>query len=93
MGQINFKTLDLCQIWSCLLSWSNGLNKGHHASVAITIKEILEDRNVLLFDPVKAAWTHNTNVNKLGYSPLKLVTGKAVAVPGLTMYNVATEPI
>ena len=41
---------------------------------------------------VKAAsWTHNTSVNKLGYSPLQLVTGKAVTLPGLTTGNVATE--
>ena len=38
-----------------------------------------------------AAWTHNTSVNKLGYSPLQLVTGQAVMVPGLTTSNVATE--
>ena len=34
---------------------------------------------------------HNTSVNKLGYSPLQLVTGKAVTLPGLTTGNVATE--
>ena len=38
-----------------------------------------------------AAWTHNTSVNKLGYTPLQLVTGKAVSLPGLTTGNVATE--
>ena len=38
-----------------------------------------------------AAWTHNTLVNKLGYSPLQLVTGQAVMIPGLTADNVATE--
>ena len=31
-----------------------------------------------------AAWTHNTSVNKLGYTPLQLVTGKSVNLPGLT---------
>ena len=30
-------------------------------------------------------------MNKLGYSPLELVTGKAVTIPGLTTGNVATE--
>ena len=41
---------------------------------------------------VKAAsWTHNSNINKLGYSPLQLATGKAIMIPGLTMSNVATE--
>ena len=38
-----------------------------------------------------AAWTHNTSVNKLGYTPLQLVTGKAVTLPGLTTGNEATE--
>ena len=41
---------------------------------------------------VKAAsWTHNTGINKLGYSPLPLATGKAVSISGLTIGNVATE--
>ena len=38
-----------------------------------------------------AAWTHNTSVNRLGYSPLQLVTGQAVMVPGLTTGNEATK--
>ena len=38
-----------------------------------------------------AAWTQNTSVNKLGYSPLQLVIGKSVTIPGLTSSNVATE--
>ena len=40
-----------------------------------------------------AAWTHNTSINRLGYSPLQLVTGKAVTIPGLTMGNEVTENI
>ena len=38
-----------------------------------------------------ASWTHNTLVNKLGYSPLELMTGRALTLPGLTTGNVATE--
>merc|ERR1712240_947318 len=38
-----------------------------------------------------AAWIHNSSINKLGYSPLKLVTGQAVMIPGLTTGNNATE--
>ena len=38
-----------------------------------------------------AAWTHNTLVNKLGYCPLQLVTGKAITLRGLNTGNVATE--
>ena len=34
---------------------------------------------------------HNTSVNKLGRSPLQLVTGKSVTLPGLTRGNEATE--
>ena len=30
-------------------------------------------------------------MNKLGYSPLQLVTGQAVTLPGLTTGNVATD--
>merc|ERR1712055_137377 len=73
--------------------WSNGLNERNHASADITIKKMLEDKKVKLNDSLvkAAAWTHNTNVNKLGYSPLTLATGKAVSIPGLTMGNVPTE--
>ena len=38
-----------------------------------------------------AAWTHNTIVNRAGYSPLALVTRKVVTIPGLTMDTVASE--
>ena len=53
----------------------------------------MEERKTALTDSlVKAAsWTHNTLVNKLEYSPLQLVTIKAVTLPGLTMGNTATE--
>ena len=41
---------------------------------------------------VKAvAWTHNTLINKLGFSPLQLVTGKAVTLPGLMTGTEASE--
>merc|ERR1712215_118238 len=40
-----------------------------------------------------AAWTHNTNVNKAGYLPLCLVTGKAVSIPGLTMGNEGSKSL
>ena len=60
--------------------WSNGLNDRNHASADITIKKLIEEKKVPLPDSlIKAAsWTHNTSVNKLGYSPLQLVIGKAV---------------
>ena len=53
----------------------------------------MEEHKVSLTDSLvkAAAWTHNTSVNKLGYSPLQLVTGLAVMILGLTTGNVATE--
>ena len=53
----------------------------------------MEEYKVSLSDSLvkAAAWTHNTSVKKLGYSPLQLVTGQAVMIPGLTTGNVATE--
>ena len=36
---------------------------------------------------------HNTSVNKLGYTPLKLVTGKSVTLPGLGTGNASTESL
>ena len=73
--------------------WSNDLNKRNHASADITIKKLMEEEKVALSNSLVkvAAWTHNTSVSKLGYSPLQLVTGKAVTVPGLTAGNAATE--
>ena len=40
-----------------------------------------------------SAWTHNTNVNVLGYSPLQLMTGKSIMFPGLTTGDTATESL
>ena len=55
----------------------------------------MEDKSVGLTDVLvkTAAWTHNTNVNRAGYSPLTLVTGKAVSIPGLTMGNEGSESV
>ena len=53
--------------------WSSGINERNHASADVTIKKLLEDKKIQLNDVlVKAAsWTHNSSVNKLGYSPLQ----------------------
>ena len=53
----------------------------------------MEEHKVALTDSLvkDAVWTHNTSRNKFGYSPLQLVTGQVVMVPGLTTGNVATE--
>ena len=48
-----------------------------------------EKKIALTYSLVKAAaWTHNTSVNKVSYSPLQLVM---VTLPGLTTGNMATE--
>ena len=59
----------------------------------ITIKKLMEEHKAPLTDSLvkAAAWTNNTSVNKLGYSPLQLVTGRAVMIPGLTTSNEATK--
>ena len=55
----------------------------------------MKDKKTPLTDALVkvAAWTHNTSVKKLGYSPLQLVTEKAVTIPGLTMGNEVIENI
>ena len=65
--------------------WSIGINKRNHAAAYITVKRQIEEKRVPLSDSlIKAvAWTHNTSVNKLGFSPLQLVTGKAAMISGL----------
>merc|ERR1712101_64938 len=75
--------------------WSNGINERNHASCDITIKKLMDDKKTGLTDAVikTAAFTHNTNVNKAGFSPLQLVTGKAANIPGLTMGNEGSESL
>ena len=71
------------------------MNEINHASAYLTIKKLLEEKKTPLnyFLVKAAAWTHNTSINKLGYTPLQLVTGKAVTLPGLTTGNKATESL
>ena len=81
-----------------IVLWENGINERNHASADITISKMLEKdekgKEVLNNDLVKAAaWVHNTNINRLGFCPLQLATGKAVTIPGLTTGNVATESV
>ena len=73
--------------------WSNGINERNHASCDITIKKLMEDKKIGLTDVLvkTAAWTHNTNINREGYSPLTLVKGKAVNITGLTMNTVVSK--
>ena len=75
--------------------WSNGANERNHYSCDVIVRKIMEeDKKMVLQEAVTmAAWTHNTNVNKLGYSPLQLVTGKSIVLPGLTTGNIATDSL
>ena len=53
----------------------------------------MEENKVALSDSlVKGAlWVYNMSVNWLGYSPLQLVTGQVVMVPGLTTGSIAAK--
>ena len=75
--------------------WSNGINERNHYSADIVVKKVQEtDRKLTLQKAVDlAAWTHNTNVNVLGYEPMRLVTGKSVNIPGVTVGNDATDSL
>merc|ERR1712082_38466 len=54
--------------------WSNGINERNHASCDIKVNKLMEDNKTGLTDAVikAAAFTHNSNVNKAGFSPLQL---------------------
>ena len=73
--------------------WSNGVNERNHYSCDVAMRKIMEaDKKIKMDEAVMmAAWTHDTNVNVHGQTPLHLVTGKSVIYPGLTIGNVATE--
>jgi len=61
----------------------------------LTIKKLMEEKKIGLTDVLvkTAAWTHNTIINRAGYTPLTLATGKAVIIPGLTMGNEGSESL
>ena len=52
--------------------WSNGINERNHGVCDVIVKKALEtDRTLTLQEVVNiASWSHNTNVNRLGYSPM-----------------------
>ena len=77
------------------LPWSNGINERNHYSCDVIVKKIMEeDSKISLQDAVDmASWTHNTNVNTLGFIPLQLVTGKSVEFPGISTGNIVTESL
>ena len=75
--------------------WSNGMNERNHYSADIVVKKIMEsDKKISLEQAVDmASWTHNTNVNRLGFDPMTLVTGKAVVFPGVTGGDLVSESL
>ena len=75
--------------------WSNGVNERNHYSCDVIVKKIMEeDKKITLQEAVAmASWTHNTNQNTHGFSPLQLVTGKSIVLPGLSNGNLATESL
>merc|ERR1712089_17717 len=58
--------------------WSDGINERNHASTNIPIKKLMKEQKVPLSDSLvkAAAWTHNTSINKLKYSPLRACNRK-----------------
>ena len=75
--------------------WLNGANERNHYSCDVIVRKIMEeDKKIVLQEAVTmSAWTHNTNVNVLGYSPLQLMTGKSIVLPGLTTGDAATDSL
>ena len=75
--------------------WSNGINERNHYSADIVVKKVQEmDKSLCLQNAVDmAAWTHNTNVSFLGYEPMRLVTGKSVNIPRITLGNDASDSL
>ena len=73
--------------------WLNIVNERNNYRCDIIVKKALEeDKKLKLQTAVNIAiWTHNTNINVLGYSLLQLVTGKSIVLPGFNNGNVLTE--
>ena len=67
------------------------MNERNHYSTDQRVYKVMEQGAKLEEAINMAAWTHNTNVNRLGFDPMSLVTRKAVIFPGISNANVATE--
>ena len=71
---------------------SRSLNKHNHGIANKIWKKLTQPQAVDL-----AGWVHNTNVNRLGYSPMQLMIGKVTNLPGfikgmrVTDTNIALE--
>ena len=66
--------------------WANGLNERNHATADQIVKKLMFERKYIsLKEAVSmASWCHNTNVNRAGYSPSQLATGKSAIIPGIS---------
>ena len=75
--------------------WGNSINKRNHYSANVVVSKVLEDnpKTSLQTAVNLASWTHNTNINKLGYSPLHLVTGNSIIFPGIVTENISTDSL
>ena len=73
--------------------WSNGINERNHAVADIIMGKVKEgDKSLTDQQAVNiASWSHNTNVNKLGYTPLQLQVGKSIGLPGFTEGTIVTD--
>ena len=98
----NDKLLELASKMNISLSfgppyspWGNSINERNHYSADVTVSKVLEsDPRLDLQTAVNlASWTHNTNINKLGYTPMHLATGKSVIFPGIAVGNKATDSL
>ena len=67
------------------------MNEWNHYSADIVVKKLLEEGVNLEKALDIAAWTHNPNVNRIGYDLMSLVTGKSVIFPGISQGNVVIE--
>ena len=73
--------------------WSNGINERNHAVADIIMGKVKEgDKSLTDQQAVNiASWSHNTNVNKLGYTHLQLQVGKSIGLPGFTEGTMVTN--
>lgn len=95
MIELLFKLWLKIEFGPTYLPWSNGIKERNHYSADIVVHKAQEtDKTLSLQKAVElAAWTHNTNVSFLGYEPMRLVTGKSIAVPGVTTGNDETNSL
>ena len=58
------------------------MNERNHYNCDVIVRKIMdEDKKISLGEAVEmVSWTHNTNLNVLGFQPLQLVTGKSVII-------------